>query len=90
MEMNKGKLILAYEAKDGKPKPSDKTEMINEIHAYLVKQEQENEAWLAVEVKAPTRQTVINWLTGETVPTETLYKVALSEATGIAVNELFT
>lgn len=87
--MQKSKLIMAYEAKDGKPKPSDKTEMINEIAIGMERMEQEDESWLAVELKAPTRATIINWLTGETKPSNPMYLVALSKITGIPVNELF-
>ena len=86
--MSKGMLRMAYEAKDGKVKPSDKTEMINEVYTALVESESTDE-WLAVNQKAPTRATVINWLTGATKTTNPYYMQVLSRVTGIAINDLF-
>lgn len=86
--MGKSLLFMAYEAKDGKPKPSDKTEMVNAILEAMVSAEQD-ERWVAVGLKAPTRATIINWCSGNTSTTNILYLEVISKVTGIAIEDIF-
>lgn len=78
---------MIYESKKKAIYP--KTEFVDGIHGWMLKQEKENEEWLAIGLKAPTRDTVMNWCTGVSKPTNPYYLKALSEYLDIPVEELF-
>ena len=66
-----------------------KTELVNKIYEGLLWHEQTNEEWLEIELKAPTRDTVMNWCTGKTKPTNPLYLRALSKILNKPIDKLF-
>lgn len=75
---------------DSKPKAEyPKSAFIDYCLELLVKAEQEDEDWKVTETKAPTRDTVMNWCTGATKPTNPLYLKALSIGLNIPINKLF-
>lgn len=76
-----------YDSKEKAVYP--KTEFVDSIHGILKMREEEDMEWTAVGLKAPTRDTVMNWVTGKTVPTNPLYLKALSVGLGIPVDQLF-
>lgn len=83
-----GMLRMAYEAKSAKPKPSDRTEMINAGYEALIEAEQ-SPKWKKAGKKAPTRPTVVNWLSGETATDDYLYLEVLSKVYSIPMDKLF-
>lgn len=76
-----------YDSKEKAVYP--KTEFVDSIHGILKMREEEDMEWTAVGLKAPTRDTVMNWVTGKTVPTNPLYLKALSVGLNIPVDQLF-
>lgn len=66
-----------------------KTEFVDAIFDILKMREDEDREWLQVGLKAPTRDTVMNWATGKTKPTNPLYLKALSVGLNIPIDELF-
>lgn len=76
-----------YESKEKAIYP--KTEFIDGMFAHLLCEEKKNEEWIAVALKAPTRDTVMNWCTGATKPNNPLYLKSLSEYLDIPVIKLF-
>lgn len=66
-----------------------KTEFIDTLFDILKKREEEDMEWKQVELKAPTRDTVIHWVTGKTKPINPLYLKALSDGLDIPINKLF-
>lgn len=76
-----------YESKERAVYP--KTEFVDTIHDILKVREEEDKEWHAVGLKAPTRDTVMNWVTGKTVPANPLYLKALSVGLDIPIDKLF-
>lgn len=75
---------------DMKPRAEyPKTEFVDMILNVFVQHEQDNPSWREVGLKAPTRDTIINWCTGKTKPTNPLYLRALSVALDIPIDKLF-
>lgn len=74
---------------DSKPKAEyPKTEFVDFCHKLLIDKERSRE-WMESQTKAPTRNTVMNWCTRETKPTNPLYLKALSEGLHIPIDQLF-
>ena len=73
-----------------KPKAEyPKTAFVDMILQCLVEREMDDPTWQEVGLKAPTRDTIINWCTGKTKPTNPLYLRALSVALDIPIDKLF-
>lgn len=66
-----------------------RTEFIDEILGLLKTREDEDIEWQKVGLKAPTRDTVMNWATRKTKPTNPLYLKALSVGLNIPYDNLF-
>lgn len=77
---------LIYASKEKAIYP--KTEFVDFIFDGL-KSYEDTEEWKSVSLKAPTRDTVMNWCTGATKPTNPLYLKALSELLNIPIDKLF-
>lgn len=76
-----------YDSKEKAVYP--KTEFVDSIHDILKMREEEDMEWTAVGLKAPTRDTIMNWVTGKTKPTNPLYLKALSIGLDIPIDRLF-
>lgn len=76
-----------YESKEKAVYP--KTEFVDSIFEIMKGRESDDAEWLAVGLKAPTRDTVMNWCTGATKPSNPLYLKALSEGLDIPIDMLF-
>ena len=75
---------------DSKPKAEyPKTIFVDSICEMLKMREDDDPEWRAVGLKAPTRDTVMNWCTGATKPTNPLYLKALSIGLNIPIDKLF-
>lgn len=73
-----------------KPKAEyPKTAFVDSIYDMLVTREREDPEWNDVRQKAPTRDTVMNWCTGATKPTNPLYLKALSVGLNTPIDQLF-
>lgn len=66
-----------------------KTEFVDTLVDILKMREDEDMEWSQVGLKAPTRDTVMNWVTGKTKPTNPLYLKALSVGLDIPIDKLF-
>lgn len=66
-----------------------KTEFVDSIFDIMKMREAGDAEWIAVGLKAPTRDTVMNWCTGSTKPGNPLYLKALSEGLDIPIENLF-
>lgn len=75
---------------DMKPRAEyPKTEFVDMILSALQEHEMNDPSWQEVGLKAPTRDTIINWCTGKTKTTNPLYLRALSVALNIPIDKLF-
>ena len=66
-----------------------KTEFVDTLVEILKMRENEDMEWSQVGLKCPTRDTVMNWVTGKTKPTNPLYMRALSVGLDIPIDKLF-
>lgn len=67
-----------------------KTEFVDSILDMMRMREAEDPEWTSVGQKAPARDTVMNWCTGATKPSNPLYLKALSVGLDIPIDELFS
>lgn len=75
---------------DSKPKAEyPKTEFVDRIWDIMKMRELDDPEWKAVKLEAPTRNTVMNWCTGATKPSNPLYLKALSVGLNIPIDKLF-
>lgn len=76
-----------YDSKEKAVYP--KTEFVDSILEMMKTREAEDPEWASVGLKAPTRDTVMNWCTGTTKPSNPLYLKALSIGLDIPIDKLF-